>query len=256
MRLRSLLVPAAGAALALGLASPAWAHVELDPAEVKANTPTRLEVYVEHGCGTSPISKVVTRLPAEAVDVSADAPDGWTVSIAGNVVTWDGAAAPVPEDLRLGLTLTARADAGAVLNFPTVESCPNGEEIRWIEDVPDDGGESNKPLPRLRVVAGAPAPVTTAAAAPTTAAAPATTATPATTAAAPTTAAGATTTATTATGTTGTGAPTGGPPTTVRGEGGVNSTGGLLAGFGAAAVVVLGAGVLFLRYRRSAPGAR
>lgn len=250
MRPRLLLVPAAGVALALGLAAPAWAHVEIDPAEVKANTPTEVEVVVEHGCGTSPISKVVTRLPAEAVDVTATAPDGWTVTVAAGVVTWDGAAKPVAEDLRLGLAFTARAEPGSELKFPTIESCPNGEDVRWIEDVADDGTESQRPLPRVRVLEGAPAPTT---AAPTTAAAPATTAVAATTtvAAATTTAAAAVTTA----GPTTVAAPTAAAPTTVADDGGVNSTGGLLAGFGAAAVVVLGAGVLFLRNRRSAPGA-
>ena len=176
----------AATALAIGLsASPAWAHVEPDPEEVPANVPTRVELVVEHGCGSSPIAKVVTRLPAEAVDVTADAPDGWTVSIAAGVVTWDGAARPVQEDLRVGLTFTARAQPGTELGFPTIESCPNGTEVRWIEDIPSSDDESKHPLPRVMVVAGAPAPTTTSA---TTAAAAATTAGAATTTAATTTA--------------------------------------------------------------------
>ncbi len=165
---------AAGAVVAAALivAAPAWAHVELDPASAKANLPTRVEIVVEHGCGTSPISKVATQLPPEAVDVVPEAPDGWTVSIAGKVVTWDGSARPVAEDLHLGLTFTARAEVGTELGFPTIESCPNGESVRWIEDVPEGGDETQHPQPRLAVTEGAPAPTTAAApgaAAPTTA---------------------------------------------------------------------------------------
>lgn len=165
---------AAGAVVAAALivAAPAWAHVELDPASAKASLPTRVEIVVEHGCGTSPISKVATQLPPEAVDVVPEAPDGWTVSIAGKVVTWDGSARPVAEDLHLGLTFTARAEVGTELGFPTIESCPNGESVRWIEDVPEGGDETQHPQPRLAVTEGAPAPTTAAApgaAAPTTA---------------------------------------------------------------------------------------
>ena len=165
---------AAGAVVAAALivAAPAWAHVELDPASAKANLPTGVEIVVEHGCGTSPISKVATQLPPEAVDVVPEAPDGWTVSIAGKVVTWDGSARPVAEDLHLGLTFTARAEVGTELGFPTIESCPNGESVRWIEDVPEGGDETQHPQPRLAVTEGAPAPTTAAApgaAAPTTA---------------------------------------------------------------------------------------
>ncbi len=101
-----------------------------------------------------------------------EAPDGWTVSIAGKVVTWDGSARPVAEDLHLGLTFTARAEVGTELGFPTIESCPNGESVRWIEDVPEGGDETQHPQPRLAVTEGAPAPTTAAApgaAAPTTA---------------------------------------------------------------------------------------
>jgi periplasmic copper chaperone A len=251
--MRTPLVLVLGAALAIGLAAPAWAHVEIDPAEVPADTSSQVDVVVEHGCGTSPISKVVTRLPPEAVDVSATAPEGWTVTIAGAVVTWDGAARPVAEDLHLTLEFTPRAAVGTVLGFPTIESCPNGQEVRWIEDVPDSDSESVKPLPRVVVVA-APVTATTATAAPP-AAPPAAT----TTAAAPTTPAVTTapTAAPTSTAPTST-PPTSTPPTTTRvptttvaGDGGgVDSTGGVLAGFGAAAVVVLGAGVIFLRNRK------
>ena len=249
----SIAVTASAGAMVLSLASPAWAHVELDPGQIKANVATRIEMVVEHGCDASPISKVVTRLPPEAVDVNADGPTGWTAAVAANVVTWDGTAAPVTKDLRLGLTFTARAPAGAELALPTVESCPDGEEIRWIDVVPATADESVHPVPRLTVSTG-DAPATTTAA-------PATAA-PATTAAATTTSVPRTTptTATTA-GPSTTGGPAGGPtsadgsPSTTTAPGPAPSNGGgsgaLVAVAGVlVAVAVVGGVVVTVRRRR------
>lgn len=253
--MRRLLTSGAVLAIAtLGVAAPAWAHAELDPGEVKANVPTRIEIVVEHGCGTQPISKVATQLPPELVDVQPEAPDGWTVSVADGVVTWDGSARPVKEDLRLGLTVTARAQAGAELGLPTVESCPDGASVRWIEDVPEGGDESQRPMPRLMVLEGAPAPTTTAAA-PTTAAATttATTAGAVTTATTATTAAPATTatTATTAASTT-----TIALATTSAGgddDGESGTSGAAIAAVAAAVLAVAGGGIyLSRRAKRSA----
>lgn len=258
-RLPLRVVPVMGVLGALALASPAWAHSGLTPDQVKANTPTDVALVIEHGCGSSPISKVAVRLPPEVVDVTPEAPEGWTVAVVGDVVTWEGAARPVLDDLRVGLTLTARAEPGDELPFPVVQTCTNGEEIRWIEDVVDDGTESTRPLARLRVVEGAPmpaTPATTAAPATTIAATTSTAGPPSSEAATSTVAAGPTTTPTPTTapgaggaaaGTTAAGAS--GPTTTVV-DRSVNSTGGVLAGFGGAAVVVLGGVILYLRNRR------
>ena len=230
-----------------GLTAPAWAHAELDPGEVKANVPTRIEIVVEHGCGTQPISKVATQLPPEVVDVQPEAPEGWTVSVAAGVITWDGSARPVKEDLRLGLTLTARAAAGTELGLPTVESCPDGASVRWIEDVPEGGDESQRPMPRLTVLEGAPAPTSTAAAPPaTTAAAPtsAAAAPPAATAA-PTTAAAGTSAASSAEPTTTVAA----APTSIRGDddGGSGTSGAAVAAVAAAILAVAGGGIYLSR---------
>jgi hypothetical protein len=225
---------------ALVWSGTAAAHVEASPGEVPANTPVEIALTIEHGCGTSPISKVVTRLPAQLVGVTAAGPEGWTATIADGVVTWDGTARPVAKDLSLTLAFTARAEPGTEIGLPTIESCPNGQEVRWIEDVPDSGDESSRPLPRLRVVLGAPAPTTVAV--PATAAAPTTTAprtdgAPATTAV-PTTAAATTAATTTAAAVVvATGATTG---TTAAGAAGGGDDGGAPVGVFALAGVAIG----------------
>ena len=183
---RKLLTSAAFAAGALILlATPAFAHVEVEPTQVEPGSTSPVLFTIEHGCSESPTTKVEMQVPAGVTDVRPELVPGWEFAVAGNVITWTGGPQPDHEPLGLSVFMTFPDTPDQVLLFPVVQTCEVGE-IRWIQPPNPDGSEPEDPAPVV-VVAQLPDQATTTTAAGTTAAAP-TTEAAATTAAAGTTA--------------------------------------------------------------------
>jgi uncharacterized protein YcnI len=181
---RKLLISAAVAAGAFVLlATPAFAHVEVEPTQVEPGSTSPVLFTIEHGCSESPTVKVEMQLPAGVTQVEPEPVPGWEFEITDDVITWTGGPQPDHEPLGLSVFMTFPDTPDAVLLFPVVQTCEVGE-IRWIQPPNPDGSEPEDPAPVV-VVAALPDQVTTTTAAGTTAAAP-------TTEAAATTAAGTT----------------------------------------------------------------
>ncbi len=200
-RARSIRLALGGAFVVIGvvaLAPPAFAHVETDPESVPAGSTVPIGFNVEHGCGESDTIKVEMQLPDGVTDPKMARIDGWTSSIAGNVITWTGG--PQPHDVALLLTveMTFPNTPDTTLVFPVVQTCEEGE-IRWVDPPNPDGSEPEDPAPLVELTAatGEVTSTTATSSAATTAAAASTTAA-GSTSAAPTTAAAPTTTATSA----------------------------------------------------------
>ncbi len=163
----------AGAVLAVGLPSAAWAHVGLSGSSTAAGSSTLLTFAFSHGCGDSPTTRLAIQIP-EGIDVVVPTVNpGWTVEKVmatldapvtdahGNQLTERVAQVvytakePVPNGVRdafvLSLTLPAAA-AGQTLAFPTVQACQAGENA-WIE-IPAEGQDPHdleSPAPVLTV---------------------------------------------------------------------------------------------------------
>jgi len=181
---RKLVISAATATSALVLlATPAFAHVEVEPTQVEPGSTSPVLFTIEHGCSESPTVKVEMQLPAGVTQVEPEPVPGWEFEITDDVITWTGGPQPDHEPLGLSVFMTFPDTPDAVLLFPVVQTCEVGE-IRWIQPPNPDGSEPEDPAPVV-VVAALPDQVTTTTAAGTTAAAP-------TTEAAATTAAGTT----------------------------------------------------------------
>jgi uncharacterized protein YcnI len=184
---RKLFISAAAAAGALVLlATPAFAHVEVEPTQVEPGSTSPLLFTIEHGCSESPTIKVEMQLPAGVTQVDPEPVPGWEFEVTGNVITWTGGPQPDHEPLSLSVFMTFPNTPDQVLRFPVVQTCEVGE-IRWVQPPNADGSEPEDPAPVV-VVADLPGQVTTTTA-------PATTAAPPTTAAVETTAVAATTAA-------------------------------------------------------------
>lgn len=147
-------------------ASPAFAHVDPDPKEAPAGSEQSVGFTVQHGCDGSPTTQLDMRLPEGVTAAVPEAPDGWTGSVDGEVVTFVGG--PLADDVeltfRVSMLLPLTPDA--TVYFPFVQRCEVGE-IRWI-DVPQDGSgeELDEPAPAMLLTA--PLPGTTEPPTPTT----------------------------------------------------------------------------------------
>jgi periplasmic copper chaperone A len=151
-----------GVATALSLvglvafAAPAWAHVEVEPAEAVAGSTQALTFSVAfEGAATTGL---VVQLP-DGASVS-EVPDkaGWTSTVdpAANTVSWTGGSAAADDSFRVVVELPTTT--GEVL-FPAIQQTTDGE-VPWIGEEETEGEEGN-PAPRLTLTADPNATTTT-----------------------------------------------------------------------------------------------
>ncbi len=137
-------------------APAAVAHVEPGPKAAEAGTRATIGFVVEHGCDASPTVRVRFQLPAGVTDPEPEAPDGWTGSVAGQEVTFEGG--PLAADVEgvFGVAMTLPPQPGN-LYFPFIQTCEQGE-LAWIA-IPEAGApEPENPAPALLVTDGPPTP--------------------------------------------------------------------------------------------------
>ena len=181
------------AALSLGGALAASAHVTVTPDKTTAGSYALLTFGVPHGCAGSSTTKVAIKIPEPINSVTPTVNPNWTVekekvALAtpitdshGNQVTERvdqvvyTAKTPLPDGYRDALVLSTQIPdvAGETLTFPTVQTCEAGETA-WVEAAAAGAEEPAHPAPAFEVTAAAAegGPSDTAAAASDTAAAP------------------------------------------------------------------------------------
>lgn len=173
---RLAVVPVA-AALALGIAGPASAHVTVTPSETGAGAYSLLTFSVPHGCDGSATTKVAIKLPdnvieatptrnpfydVEKVTAQLDTPltaeDGDEITEKVDQIIYT-AKTPLPDGQRdsfeVSLQIPEDAEVGSTLAFPTIQSCEQGETA-WTEIPAAGAGEDSveHPAPAFEVTAG------------------------------------------------------------------------------------------------------
>ena len=130
------------------------AHIEPTPPAVEAGTPASVSFGVEHGCSGSPTVRLDFQIPAGVSGAAGVAKDGWTATLAGQVLTFAGGplADETPDDF--SISFTAPATAGD-LHFPVVQTCETGETA-WIDVAAEGQPEPEHPAPTVKVTAGPP----------------------------------------------------------------------------------------------------
>jgi len=166
---------AAAALATLIAATPATAHVTIDPGEAPADGYATLQVQVPHGCDGSATRVVRVRIPESVPAVTPQVHPGWEVTtkegpkhaveLHGEKVTrgvkevvWTATVAePLPDD-RLdvfGMSVKLPAgEAGDTVYFPTVQECVEGQ-AGWIQ-IPkanESADELESPAPALVLTA-------------------------------------------------------------------------------------------------------
>jgi uncharacterized protein YcnI len=156
------------AALALLLATPAAAHVTIDPPEAPAGAFQRIALRVPHGCAGQPTTAIEVALP-EGIAVARPMPKtGWEISIetrplarplpsahglvreAPAAIAWRGGSLADAHYDEFVLMIRTPDAPGTTLNFPVVQRCAVGEH-RWVE-VPDAANpRPRSPIATLRL---------------------------------------------------------------------------------------------------------
>lgn len=160
MKLRALTALAL-VALVVGRWGPAaGAHTEADVVAVPAGATSTITLKPTHGCGDSPTVSVAVQAPVAGA--TAGAVPGWTTSATDDgqghtVVEWTGGSLPADQDGAFPIRFTAPGTVGALLTFPAVQTCENGEELSWISGDPG----ADYPSPRVLVLAAGATPAHT-----------------------------------------------------------------------------------------------
>jgi periplasmic copper chaperone A len=170
---RLAVVPAATAAIALSLVSPASAHVSASVTEASAGAYTVLTLSVPHGCEDSPTTRIEiqvpesvfsvtpTRNPFYDLEATIEQLDEPVTDAHGNEITERTstisytANTPLPDGQRDTFELSFQVpDAeGEVLAFPTIQTCEKGETA-WTQ-VPtagQDEDELESPAPSFTIL--------------------------------------------------------------------------------------------------------
>ena len=148
------LAPMAALLLA-AVASPAFAHVTLDPPQAPAGSYVRTAFRVPHGCSGAATERLTLRLPEDVFSARPMPKPGWRLTITRRTldepapnghggqhsevvseITWEGG--PLPDDQyeEFVVMVQAPAVAGLRVYFPVTQSCTGGATAAWAE-VPD-----------------------------------------------------------------------------------------------------------------------
>ena len=142
----------------VGLAPPAWAHVELEPARAAAGSTETLTFSVAYeGAATTGLD---VQLPDGASVVDVPAKPGWESSVDDDAGTLSWSGGSVAADETFSVVVRLPATPGEVL-FPAIQLTSEGE-VAWIDAEEGHDHEGN-PAPRLTLVADPNATTTTTA---------------------------------------------------------------------------------------------
>jgi uncharacterized protein YcnI len=149
-----------GAALAAALAlpaTPALAHVEIEPGRAPAGAEAKLTLQVENERAPAATRRIDVRLPAGVTAVRGRRLHGWRLATKAGRTTLT---APSGRELRgeeekarFGLVVGLPRRPGATLVFKVLQTYDDGQVVRWIGPP-----GTSEPAPRLRLTAAAPEP--------------------------------------------------------------------------------------------------
>jgi periplasmic copper chaperone A len=141
--------------LVLGVAAPAWAHVEPSIEEAPAGGFVTFTLFVGHGCeDDSPTTKLEVQMPDGVEEVTPQFLPGWEAAVDdsdGLVVTWEGGPLPHDQYQQFGLSLSMPDTPGETALFPTIQTCESGASTSWTEETPEGGEEPEHPAPAIAI---------------------------------------------------------------------------------------------------------
>jgi copper(I)-binding protein len=145
--------------LLLAAASPAAAHVTLDPAEAQPATYTRLAFRVGHGCGGAATTAIEVALPAGMTVAQPMPKPGWDIAVEPGIsIVWRGGPLPGAYYDEFVMMVRTPDRGGEALAFPVTQRC--GEAVAaWTQLAVASEARPRFPAPMLQL-AQAPGAVT------------------------------------------------------------------------------------------------
>ncbi|MBS7811263.1 copper chaperone PCu(A)C [Roseococcus pinisoli] len=142
-------------ALLLATASPAMAHVTIDPTEASPASYTRLAFRVGHGCGGAATTAIEVALPEGTTVARPMAKPGWEIAVEpGASIAWRGG--PLADDRYDEFVMLVRTPArgGEAVAFPVTQRC--GETVAaWTQVAGEGEARPRFPAPLLRLAQAA-----------------------------------------------------------------------------------------------------
>ncbi|KQO63008.1 YcnI family copper-binding membrane protein [Curtobacterium sp. Leaf261] len=160
------------AAIVLGTAVAASAHISADATDTAANSYTTLTFSVPHGCDGSPTTALTFHVPEPVIEVTPTVNPNWTITKATEPYTSKSASAddenpedagtrvtsvtytaatPLPADERdtfqLSLSLPD-GKAGDLVEFPVTQTCEQGS-TEWDQQQKAGEDEPEHPAPSV-----------------------------------------------------------------------------------------------------------
>lgn len=143
MRARIIVV---AVAVLFTTATTASAHVTVQPTEAEAGSFARFVVRVPNERDDAATTKVEVQLP-EGLEVRYQPKAGWTRTVSGRMVTWEGGRIEPGEFDEFGFS-TRMPEKATTLVFPAVQTYSNGEAVRWVGPA-----DAEEPAGRVTVTA-------------------------------------------------------------------------------------------------------
>jgi uncharacterized protein len=172
---RLLTVVAIAGVMLVALASPAFAHVVIEPSSAPAGSDAVLTFVVPNEMDNATSTKLVVQFPQDhpIADAVVQPVPGWTFEVktkkfttpistdSGNVdegvdtVTWTatGTGIGVGEFQQFPVSV-GLPDVEGDLLFPAVQTYSNGKTVSWIEQTPPGGQEPENPSPHVTLTKG------------------------------------------------------------------------------------------------------
>ncbi len=170
---RGVLAAAVAATAILVVASPAAAHVTVDPSEAPQGSFTKLTFRVPNERDDTGTTRVEVTMPDDVVIpfVSVQPTPGWTAEVATrtldepveaeggeitevvDAVTWSGGTVNPGEFQEFNVSAGPLPSDVDELAFPALQTYADGEEVRWIEEQAEGGDEPDYPVPVLTLTA-------------------------------------------------------------------------------------------------------
>jgi uncharacterized protein YcnI len=145
MKLRTTLVAAAVATL---VAAPAaFAHVEVSPEAVPADSDAELTFHAPNE-KSIPFVKLAIQLPPGLDEVTFQPKQGWTGTLTKRTVTWSGGKVEPDQFDEFKIVAHVPNKPGTELVFPAVQNYADGTTVHWI-----GAPTSDTPAPRVTLEA-------------------------------------------------------------------------------------------------------